>query len=241
MQASPTFKMTERNFLTIRIIALAFICLLAGACYSPPFKEPELRPVEDSDPYDAVESFKRRLPESFETENTIQLRFFRHSIAALGYASVNRSEGTFEFACVNHMGMQLFHITGERDGSKLTYAIPEFKERPEFAEALGEDIRRIYFDLLPEEGAKAKLHRRHFTFKRSKDDKETVEYKFGGKQNALLRKRAKAGWRTNWEASFYEYFEVTDGEDVYLFPRGIVLHNRRHRYRLIVRTRSVEL
>ncbi len=226
---------------TARTAVIVSVCMLSGACYSPPFRPPELVPTGDAEPRAVADRYARALPDRFETENTIIFRFFRNEIAALGYARVDRTDRTFEIVCLNHMGAQLFHISGDADGKNhLKYAIPEFREHPEFTDAVGNDIRRVYFDLIPAASAEPELHRNRISFEQREND-INIEYVFGGEGQHLLQKRARTRWRVRWEVAFYEYFPVSDGRATYVFPRGIVLHNRRHRYRLIIKTRSVEL
>ena len=222
------------------LLCTAIFCMFFSACYSPPFQETELVPVDVVDPKTVVEDFENRLPKSYETENTIIFRFFRNEIAGLGYASVDKEAETFEIVCLNHMGMQLFHISGDQDGNHLRHAMPEFREHPEFVDAVGNDIRLIYFDLIPPDSAEARIHRDRSSFRHPREDK-TIEYVFGGEEKALLKKRAGTFWRRHWEVTFYEYFTESGDESDFMFPGGIILHNRRHRYRLIIKTRSVEL
>ncbi len=197
-------------------------------------------PPGDVEPDSVVARFDERLPSAFETENTIIFRFFRNEIAALGYARVDREAGSFEIVCVNHMGVMLFHIAGDEDGNHLRYAMPEFKEHPEFVDALGEDVRRVYFDLSPAEPAGARLRRDRITYRRDRNG-TSDRFVFGGEENLLIEKSERTRWRTLWKVNYYEYFQVSgDERQDYVFPRGIMLHNRRYRYRLIIRTRSVE-
>ncbi len=217
------------------------LCLSLGACYSPPFRRTELAPLGDVEPEKVVARFGERLPAVFETENTLIFRFFRNEIAALGYASVNRETESFEIVCVNHMGVMLFHISGDDSGNHLRYAMPEFKEHPEFVDAVGNDIRRVYFDLLPREPADAQVRNNRIIYRQAHNDTSDV-FVFGGEENLLIEKSERTRWRTMWKVNFYEYFQVSgDEQPAYIFPRGIVLHNRRYRYRLIIRTRSVDL
>ena len=230
----------QKTLNSFKAAGVLLLCLLLGACYSPPFRRTELVPLGEVEPVSAAEGFERRLPGRFETENTIVFRFFRNELAALGYASVDREKEAFEILCLNHMGVQLFHISGDDDGNHLIYAMPEFRKYPEFVDAVGDDIRRVYFDLAPPARAESRVRRDRIMFRRSEKGK-TVEYVFGGRDKNLLKKRGMAGRRTLWEVEFFEYATLAGPEGEYVFPGGAVLHNRRHRYRLIIRTRSVDL
>ncbi len=226
---------------TVKLSAAVFACFLLGACYSPPFRKPELKPVSGVKPHEVSKRYSAKLAPSFETENTVIFRFFRNEIPALGYARVNRTTESYEIVCLSHTGAQLFHISGDKDGNNhLVHAMPEFREYPGFADAVGNDIRRIYFDLVPDPSAEPEMRRNKIRFRQPKKDK-TIEYVFGGRENMLLKKRARSDFRILWEVSFFEYFDAPDDVPEYSFPGGVVLHNREHRYRLIIKTRNVDL
>lgn len=222
--------------LSAQSLLAAVLMLFLTGCYSVPFEQPRLTPLNDEiSPEETVKDFQERLPERFVAENTLVFRFLRNQLAALGYAKIDRDEGTFEVLCLNHLGVRLFHISGDKEGNHhLRYAIPQLKEIPNFADNVGEDIREIYFNLLP--GPEAEAHRewRRLVFREKKGSRR-VDYLFGGTDNNLIEKRIYRNNRIQRIISFYEY---TSGND-FIFPKGVVLHNPRYRYRLILSSRDV--
>ncbi len=220
----------------IKLLPIAGIILLTG-CYSVPFEQPEMVRLEpDVDPAEAADKFENRLPNQFVAENTLIFRFFWQEIAALGYAKVDRQARTFDVMCLNHLGVQLFHISGDQEGNHLHYAIPEFKEQPNFANAVGEDIRQIFFDLTPGEDAEAKIRRNRIVFRESTATGE-VEFVFAGPELNLIEKRVVEDSELERKIFFYEY--MTEPE--FTFPGGVILHNPRQRYRLIIKNRDITL
>ncbi len=216
-----------------RPVALLLVVALCG-CYSAPFERPQMVPIGDVTPAEVRDGFAARLPERYETEDTLIFRFLWRKIAVLGYTRVDRAERRFEALCLNHIGVPLFSIGGDAEGNYLRRAMPEFAEREELTERVAADIRRIAFDLVPPPGAEAQVLKDRVIFRQSRPD-GAMEYVFGGPGLLLLKKRFIAGGRRRWEVAFYEYA----GPDGYVHPGGIVLHNREGRYRLIVRTRDV--
>lgn len=181
-----------------------------------------------------AEEFATALPKRFVSEETLVFRFFRRKIAALGYSRIDRQAGTFEVLCLNHLGIQLFYLTGDKHTTELKYAIPEFAEHPEFIEAVGEDIRRIHFHLMPDPEARIDIRRNRIIFSQNTED-GTLEHVFGGPELLLYSKRLRGNWRTIWEVNYYEHEKQNQG----LVPRGVVLRNRQHNYRLTLRIREI--
>ena len=218
---------------------LLALLLLAG-CFTVPFEEPEMAPLAaDVNPATLPVRFADRLPAQFETENTLVFQVFWKEIAALGYAKVDREAETFEVLCLNHLGVQLFHLSGDTDGNHLRYAIPEFKKHPEFVDAVGSDIRYVYFNLIPDADAAAEVKEDRVIYRETSEGRQVTEFMFGGSQLALLEKKTVNGRKTDRTARFYEYEERTGGNT--LFPGGIVLHNPAQNYRLVIKTRGVTL
>ena len=218
------------------LLASITLALIAG-CFSPPFERVELVPLGEVEPVQIAEEFEARLPEYIETDSdSIRFKFLWEDVAALGYARIDREARTFEVLCMNHVGVQLFHIAGTEDESTLRFALPQLKEIPGFVDSLGEDIRRIYFDMVPGADAEARLSRKRLTL-REELDSGRIEYIFAGEPPVLIEKRFRSGLfrRTRWNVEYFEY----DDESGRLFPRGVVLHNRPYRYRLIIRARNV--
>lgn len=218
------------------LLAPIALAMIAG-CFRPPFERVELVPLGDVEPLEIADEFEARLPEYIETESdSIRFKFLWEDISALGYARIDREARTFEVLCMNHVGVQLFHISGTEDASTLRFALPQLKDIPGFVESLGEDIRRIYFDMVPGPDADIRLSKKRLTWREELEDGR-LEYVFGGEPPVLIEKRFRSGLlrRTRWSVEYFEYGD----ESGPLFPRGVVLHNRQHRYRLIIRTRNV--
>ena len=213
-------------------------CVILVGCYSPPFKETEMVPLGAVDPDEVVRAYQRQIADRYESEETLVLRLFWKEIAVLGYTRVDRGAGAFETACFNHLGISLFHVSGDPQGDRLRYGLSEFKKYPKFPERVGTDIRRINFELVPDEDAQAKVLQDRVIFQEKRDN-GMLEYVFGGPDILLLKKRflesGWLGWTLRWEVSFYEYTRAGD----YVYPRGVVLYDRENHYRLIVRRRDV--
>lgn len=217
------------------IFPLLVILLWLTGCASVPFKETPLTPLpEELSPEKTRQEFKDRLPNRFTSEETLIFSFLWRELAVLGYSNIDRREETFEVMALNHLGIQLFYITGDRANVKLQYAIPEFAEQPELIDAIGNDIRRVYFNMIPDSEAEPTIYHNRLVFSQ-KMNGGTLQHVFGGKKLNLIEKKFRRGLSRKWEVKYYEYAPL----DNFNFPRGIILRNRDHGYRLIIKIRDI--
>ncbi|MFP4027651.1 MAG: hypothetical protein ACLFWL_07670 [Candidatus Brocadiia bacterium] len=223
--------------------SLVMGCLIGvvlTGCYSPPFEQTELVSVENVSPETVSWNFQQQIAPAFESEERLVFRVFLgwKKIAVLGLTRLDREDRTLEALCLNHLGVSLFHIKGTPDETKLRYGLPEFKKHKKFPLAVGTDIRRICFDLVPAENAKVIAKPKRIIF-RQKQDGGILEYVFGGPNVLLLEKRffnkCFFGRKLRWKVQYFEYQEKDD----YVYPRGIVLYNRKNHYRLIAQRRKI--
>ena len=191
--------------------------------------------MDKADPPAIVERFGADSPEEFQLLNTIVFEFRWRKFSALGVAAVNTKERTFTLACINQMGVNLFELTGNKDGVTTVFAMPEFTKQGDFGGAVGEDIKRIYFDLLPSSDAKIDIREYRIIF-RQFSGRGLIEYVFAGAEGALIEKNYYEDGTAVWSVSYYEYTR-NKGK---LFPTGTILNNIRHGYRLIVKLREIQ-
>ncbi|MFW6044367.1 MAG: hypothetical protein ACOCR1_01360 [Planctomycetota bacterium] len=241
-----TIRAADNHRRVVLLVSVVMLFVGFTGCYSPPFEQPDMTELPpDTSAGEVADQFERSLPQQFQTEDTIIFQFsrllFSREIAALGYAEVNRAEDTFDILCVNHTGAELFHIQGDREGTQLLYAMPEFKKHPEFTDAVGDDLRAIYWAMSPGSKTRARVRRNKIVFSNDNGDgPDERKYIYGGPELALLEK-----WIVDdgveRRVRFYEYSSHERDGQKYVFPEGIVLHNRTYGYRLIIRNRGLQI
>ncbi len=185
---------------------------------------------------DVVERFHSNIPDSFELLNTVVFEYNGRKFTAIGTAQINSSDGVFKVAGMNPMGVKLFEISGDRRRVTLRYSIADFTRYGDIATAVGDDIRRIYFDLVP--GPDATIWKRRYTLIfRQPSGPGFLEYVFAGTSGDLIEKRYYEEDGIVWKASYYEYHD----QDGKRWPQGIVFIHYEHRYRLTVRQKELHL
>ena len=140
----------------------AWLILLAmTACAKLPFAPEPLIPLQNPDPLAMRESFSRALPNRFTSDDTIIIQApFHHDLAVLGVLQVDRSAGKFELVALNHLGIKLFDLKGDRSNVSLDYVLPPLLGLKDILLSIGRDIARMYLDLVPAPSAKTSRRRR---------------------------------------------------------------------------------
>jgi hypothetical protein len=135
---------------------------------------------------------------------------------------------------MNPLGVKLFELSGDRNIVTNHYTIAAFSRYDELTTAVGADIKRIYFDLIP--SADARIWRRRYSVSfRQPSGGGTLEYVFAGAAGDLIEKNYYAEDGIAWRASYYEYREQNGKR----WPRGIIFINYHYGYRLTIRQKEL--
>jgi hypothetical protein len=221
----------KRSFLLI-CVSLA----LVSGCARAPFPETPLAPLRVGDPAGVVERFRERMPERFQLLDSVVFDYNWMTFSGLGASEIDRARGSFKVACMNPMGVKLFELSGDRGGTVAGYSIAAFNKYGDLAAAVGGDIRRIYFDLVPSSGAVVWKRKRELVF-RQWAGRGLLEYVFAGAEGDLVEKNYYENNGLAWRVSYYEYVDQGGKR----LPRGIVLVHYDYGYRLTVRRREFHI
>ncbi len=216
-----------------KFLLLFSLIALATGCTSVPFKETAAVPMDSSDPGAVVERFKEATPESFQLLSSIVFEYNWLTVAGIGVLDIDGTDGLYKVVCMNHLGVKLFEFEGNRNGLIRQFAIEPLARQGNVAAAVGNDIKRIYFDLTPSADARITI-RKHKMIFRQRSGRGALEFEFAGTGD-LTRKTYREDERAVWRVSYYEY-QRKNGK---LYPMGIIFSNYRHGYRLIVRQKEI--
>lgn len=222
---------------TTPLLAIA-LALVAVGCQSSPFVAPELSPMDISvDPHRMVENFRGKLPDRFSQMNSMVIEpgfFQRISTIGLIKADIIREE--FTIVGLNPMGLKIFEISANKNGVTKKYAVEQLAARGDFAQAIVEDMRRIYFHTTPSPDARVIKEKYRIIF--DEENKGKTRFIFAGTEGYLVEKKRynKTGsllWRVTYHERFWE-----NGK---LYTGGIVLDNIKSGYRLVIRNKKVNV
>jgi hypothetical protein len=222
-------------------VKVRFACLVllatVGGCAKLPFSAEPLPALTNPDPSGMRESFARALPNRFISDDTIIIQApFHDDLAVLDVLRVDRVAGKFELIALNHMGIKLFDLSGDRANVSVGYLLPPLMGEKDILISIGHDIGNMYLDPIPAEGAKTEIESNEIRFL-EKQSGGTMVYEFGGDPSVLLDKHLDGWFWTKWRVRYFRYSTEFSG----LYPRGIVMDNGHYHYRIIVKNRDVEI
>jgi len=219
-----------------RFAVLFILQVFIAGCNTVPFQETRLVPLDSEDPWKMVEHFHSNVPDSFELLNTVVFEYNGRKFTAIGTVQINGADRVFKVAGMNPMGIKLFELSGDQNSVTTRYSIADFSKYGDLASAVGNDIRRIYFDLVP--GTEARSWKRTYTrIFRQSSGPGFLEYVFAGRDGDLIEKRYYEENGIVWRASYYEYRD----QDGKRWPQGIVFIHYPYGYRLIVRQKEFRI
>lgn len=216
-----------------RLLLLLCVLSIAG-CVSMPFQKTADVSVAATDPNAVVEKFREASPETFQLLKTITFQYGFLTFSGLGFAEVDTKEKTFSVVCMNHMGVKLFEVYGNKEEIKAPFVMDELKRGGNIALAVGEDIKRVYFDLIPSAEAKVEKEKYRILFSQP-SGRGVLELVFAGTGLNLVEKTYYEDGRPIWSVSYYEY-QQKKGK---FYPGGIVLENYKYSYKLIIRLKEI--
>ena len=218
----------------IKLVLLLIGFALVTGCTHVPFQETRYVSIGSDDPKSVVEQFKTNTPESFQILNSVVFEYSWKSFMGIGYIDINRQNSVFKVVCLNPMGVQLFELSGDRNNIVTHNAMPALMEYGDLPTAVGNDIRKIYFDLLPSDGARIWKSKNKINFSQSYGS-GIMEYEFAGQGRELVEKVYYENDEIVWRISYYEY-RVQNGKH---YPQGIILVNYKYGYQLTVRQKEL--
>jgi hypothetical protein len=211
-----------------------FILLLIAGCSTVPFQETRLVLLDPEDPWTVVEHFQKGIPGSFQLLTSVVFEYNSRKFSGIGSVQINRSDGVFKVAGMNPLGVKLFEFSGDQHSVTSHYVIADFSRYGDIASAVGNDIRRIYFDLAP--GPEANLWKRRYTLiYRQSSGPGFLEHVFAGTGGDLIEKNYYEEDGIVWKVSYYEY-QYQGGKH---WPQGIVLIDYQYGYRLTIKQKEI--
>jgi hypothetical protein len=213
---------------------LLIIFLASTGCSSIPFKSIDYVALDDLNPDNLRLEFKAVLAQKLEVINSIVFEYKWHSFSALGYTQLDLENNTFQVSCMNPVGIKLFELTGNRKEVRSSFVLNELLQRGDLPQAVGEDIRRIYFDLVPLAQAKIKKDKYRIIFSQPSGAGQ-MEYIFAGRNHWLIEKHYSEKNRKLWSVFYYDYL-MDKGK---LYPSALILKHHRFGYNLIIRLKEI--
>lgn len=218
-----------------RLLLLSLFLIVAGGCESMPFKEVELVPMGTKDASVVQERFARSIPDHADMLSVISFKSAGQKLSGIGYLSIDGKSRAFSVVCLSPVGIKLFEFAVDGNGVVTSmFALPPLDRGGRLADTVGEDIKRIYLDLIPSGRLWSRWDRDSLVVMSYVDD-GIMEYVYAGAEGALIRKLYRIDDELQWRVSYFEHVRK-NGK---LYPNGIVVNNYRYGYRLTIKVREI--
>lgn len=214
---------------------LFVICITMGpvGCSALPFTRGMLPKLDHPDPAKIIEQQTAGLPVKFTSEDTVSIDTLFKDVAILGYLRMDRQSRTFDLMGMNHVGIQLFLLSVEGDNTQIKSAIGPLQKHPELLHGLANDIRRIYFDLVPNAHFNVNVKPDKVCYA-GKLSGTKIKYEFGDAPTVLLTKSQPGLFGPSWVVNYFDY-EHRNGQ---FFAKNIVMDNHQLHYRIVIKNRA---
>jgi len=195
--------------------------------------DPPLRSGEPPDPAQAMDAMSRSAPVRLQVVNSVLFEYRGRKMSGLGFLDVDAAKRTFGLACMTPSGVTLFQVTGSNGDVRCHFALEAFTNRGAFAETLGRDVERMFFDVRPPPGSSVSIEPGAAVFAHS-GDSDRVEWVVSS-DGVLLEKRYYEKQRLVCRIGYYPSIEKTPR----WIPGRVCLQNLKYGYGLTVTVREI--
>lgn len=220
-----------------RSVFYLFTGILLCGCASVPFEPVPLNSVAGLNAAEVRKSFRNNAAEHFSVLESVVIRYRGREMTALGYTEVNEASDMIAVAGVTPVGLKIFEVKSGQGDLKYSFSFPQIKkgmDQKKIAEAIAEDIRRIYLGRVPLPQAEVfKIKDKIFYHQPSGNG--FMEFDFGGPGTRLIEKRFKEGKKIIWKVRYFDYLEK-GGKD---YPSKIYFENYGRKYKVTLRLKEI--
>lgn len=222
--------------MTKTIVVVSLLLWTVGCASRPPGRvsRPQLDGVA---PARVRADFERRMPDRFETLESVVIDYGARSFAMLGYIEVDLKAEKIAFAAFTPSGVRIAEARSSGQEVHHSFASGETLQqfdREELVRGIIEAIQRVYFNRIPRETAEVGGTEDGLVFSESFGEGR-IEFIFGGPRNALIEKTYRESGKEVWRVSYADYV----GKSSWLYPGRIVLDDHRHEFRLTIRLKTI--
>lgn len=209
----------------------ALVAVLFGGCAAR-----GADPALDPEAARAIrEAYQASAPTRMQAVQSVVMSWRHRPLTALGWLRYDREQGSFALVGLSPTGATLFSLSeagGEANGS---FAALPGGDPKAWTAAMADDIRRIYFEGIPQPDDELRLVGDEVVLSRRLAD--GVELRLRLARGAL---RCEAEWRRGGRRIGTTLYEEYEAHGPLRVPRRIVHRNRIYGYELVIRMREIQ-
>lgn len=182
-----------------------------------------------------IEEFSQKLPNRFKLVNSVVFKYNFLSIAGIGYTDIDIANESFNLSCMTPLGFKLFDVSALKDNLDSKVYLPEFGKKLDMGKLIGRDIKRVYFDIVPDQTLRAYKTKKNIVFLKVVENGRYV-YKFSNKNKLLSQKDYYEKEKLRWRVS-YNSFEKIDEKIV---PGEVVFKSYQFGYSFKLKVKQIQ-
>jgi len=219
------------------IFFIFFVFIFLGCAANenrPGYKSIALVPVKIIEKENLISNVENMFATDFDLLNSIIFSFHGHEIAAMGYTEVDRKNKSFSVAAISPIGLKLFEMSFSDGKLDTHYVIEHLLKHGDAAKAIGNDIARIYFNIVPKGESEFFINENNYELKENVEN-GFIKYVYGGTQSLLIKKGFYVKNKLQWEVNYFNYKKINDK----ILPFGIIFNNKLYKYKLYILTKQI--
>ncbi len=218
------------NKIKLFFLFLLFLC----GCQTIGQKNCEINlDLEDSSKF--VQEFAGQLASRFKLVNSVVFKYNFLSIAGIGYMDVDIENDSFNLSCMTPLGFKLFDVAAQKDNFESKVSLPEFSKKLDMGKLIARDIKRVYFDIVPDEKLRCYKTKKNTVFLKIVENGRYV-YKFSNKNNLLSQKDFYEKEKLRWRV-YYNSFEKVNEKNV---PGEVVFKSYQFGYSFKLKVKQIQ-
>jgi hypothetical protein len=215
---------------SIFIFAIGGILFSAGCAHLP------AKSVSRAETQAMLDDFQARLAKKFEVLNSVAFKFRFFALSSLGLTAIDLAQERISVAGISPLGITLFQAQSVRGEIRQSFVAPELAKHGDVAKIVLENIRDIYFDLIPRQFISLESKGNRLYVKTASRDGSQSEYVFSESDRTLEEKRLYKNGSLFWSIFYEGWFADAAGN---LYPRNIRFVQQAYQYQLLINIKEV--
>jgi hypothetical protein len=187
-----------------------------------------------SRPLQIVKDVESRLAGKFDFTATAVFGYRFMRISALAMAQIDEDNQAFTLMGFSPGGMKIADVSFQKGKATGDFLFKNLAPAGvNIAEVIAKDVKRVYFNRLPDSRALVREEKNQVVFCQSHED-GWIEYIFSGTPYHLVRRSFYREKKLIWQVDYGNY-QLSQGK---FYPGFVALRNHQYQYKIIVKIKE---